>query len=211
MKLDLKSFKLLNEGNPWQIDFRDSALANDATFNAVRIYIVYGLAATTLLLGILCIFGFFENLSKQGEYERQKGFIAQHAQKTKQMITSNKTFVQKKNELLGIIQAYTSPFNILIFLSELAAHKGENLRFSSIIIKDNKDVSTGNMRQPIEIQLYGRLKDDVSFLDQYKEEVLNFTSLKTIEKGCKGFLQIANNSGSTSDEINFQLTIQSNE
>jgi len=211
MKLDLKSFKLLNEGNPWQVDFRDSALANDATFNAVRVYIIYGLAATTLLFGLLCVFSFFEKLSKQGEYERQKSFITQHTQKTKQMTASNQTFVQRKDELLGIIQAYASPFNILAFLSELAAHKGENLRFSSISIKDNKDVSTSNTRQPIEIQLYGKLKDDVSFLDQYKEEVLDFTSLKTIEKGCKGFLQITNNNGNTSDEINFQLTIQSNE
>ena len=211
MKLDLKSFKLLNEGNPWQVDFRDSALANDATFNAIRVYIIYGLAATTLLFGLLCVFSFFEKLSKQGDYERQKGFIAQHSAKTKQMVASNQTFVQRKNELLGIIQGYTSPFGILEFFSELAAHKGENLRFSNITIKDNKDVSANSTRQPIEIQLYGKLKDDVTFLDQYKEEVLNFASLKTIEKGCKGFLQITNNNGSASDEINFQLTIQSNE
>ncbi len=211
MKLDLKSFKLLNEGNPWQVDFRDSALANDATFNAIRVYIIYGLVATTALFGVLCIFNFFEKLSKQGEYERQKGFIAQHSQKTKQMTASNQTFVQRKDELLGIIQAYASHFNVLEFLSELAAHKGENLCFSSISIKDNKDISSSNTRQPIEIQLYGKLKDDVTFLDQYKEEVLDFTSLKTIKKGCKGFLQIANNNGSASDEINFQLTVQSNE
>lgn len=211
MKLDLKSFKLLKEGNPWQVDFRDSSLANDATFNAVRIYIIYGLAATTALFGVLCTFSFFENLSKQGDYEKQKGFIAQHSQKTKQMIATNQTFVQRKDELLGIMQSYMSPFSVLAFLSELAGHKGENLKFSSISIKDNKDVSTNNLRQSIEIQLYGILKDDVSFLDNYKEEILNFASLKTIDKGCKGFLQITNNNANVSDEINFQLTIQSNE
>ena len=211
MKLDLKSFKLLNEGNPWQVDFRDSALANDATFNAIRVYIIYGLIATTGLFGVLCIFNFFEKLSKQGEYERQKGFIAQHSAKTKQMIASNQTFVQRKDELLNIIQSYTSPFSVLEFLSELAGHKGENLRFSSISIKDNKDISASSIRQPIEIQLCGILKDEVTFLDHYKDEVLEFASLKTIEKGCKNFLQIANNNGNTTDEISFQLTLQSNE
>ena len=212
MKLDFKNFKFLKEGNPWQVDFRDSALANDAAFSVIRIYLIYGLSVTTVLFGVLTIFNFFENSRKQEEYERQKGFIAQHSQKTKQMVATNQTFIQRRDEMLGIIQSYTSPFNVLVFLSELVGHKGETIRFSTISVKDNKDISSNNMRQSIEIQLYGAIKEDVSFLDHYKEDVLNFASLKTLEKGYKGFLQIAgNNNTKPSDEINFQLTIQSNE
>ncbi len=211
MRIDLKNIKLLKEENPWQIDFRDAALASNATFNAIRIYIIYGLVATTLLFSILCVFGLFENYSKQSEYERQKGYITQHTHKIKQMMALNQSFVQQKNELLNVIQNYTPSFNILKFLSELAGHKGESLRFSNISIKDNKDVNSNKLLQSIEIQLSGILKEDVAFLDGYKDEILEFSSLQAIEKGCKGFLQIVNNNIGKSEEIKFQLNVQSNE
>ena len=211
--MDLQKLKsLFSPTIPWEIDFRDATIVSKAAFRSIKMVLTMSSLATTTILSVWCGFNFLRYQSKSKDLADINTYIATNEKIAEANKKINKQFIEEKNRMFAVFANYNTGFSTFNFLKDLMKNKSDQIKFSTIIIQENKEYSSNAEKTApnFSIQLYGTLNDDVSYLDTYKEAVLMFPSLKDI-KQCQSFIQFDQNQKSFSaKEIKFQLMVQSN-
>lgn len=211
--MDLQKLKSLFAPTiPWEIDFRDSTIVSKAAFRSIKLILTISCLAITTILSVWCGFNFLRYQSKAKDLSDISAYIASNEKIAEANKKINKQFIEEKNQIFAVFANYNTGFSTYAFLKDLMKNKADVIKFSTIVIQDNKDYSSNAEKTApnFSIQLYGSLNDDVSYLDTYKEAVLMFPSLKDI-KQCQSFIQFDQNQKSfNAKEIKFQLMVQSN-
>ncbi len=211
--IDLNQIKLwLNPRTPWEVDFRDSMIVSRAAFRSIKLTLTVVVICITFILSIGCGYNYIRYQGKVSALKDIEMYISNNKKVAENYRQTNKKFMEEKDRFLCVFSNFNTGISILDFLKDLIQNKTSQIKFSSIIIQNNKEYSANAEKEGsnFSIQLYGVLNDDVSYLDTYKENVLNYPSLKHV-KNCKSFIQFDQNQNTfNSKEIKFQLTVQTN-
>lgn len=199
---------LLKLQKPWEVDFRDSSIVADSMHDTIKSSSTIVLISLFVLLGAWCTINFFSLTHKKQQLAVLKNFISSNEVKHKKMLATNQEFSTVSSELSRIINDYKLQFNICHFLQDLMATKPDTIKFTTITAQSPSKIPQD---VPFLIRLYGKLNDDITYLDTYNSNLMQIASLKTLEKGSKSFFQFDQNQRNLNNEVNFQLTIQSNE
>lgn len=197
---------------PWEIDFRDATIISKAAFRSIKVVLNISSLVLTTVLSIWFGINFLRYQSKNKDLLNINTYIVNNEKIAEAGKKLNDQFVAEKNQLFAVFANYDAGFSTYEFFKDLIKHKSNQIKFSTIVIQDNKEYSSNVEKTApnFSIQLYGSLNDDVSYLDTYKEAVLMFPSLKDI-KQCQSFIQFDQNQKSfNAKEIKFQLMVQSN-
>lgn len=211
--MDLQKLKsLFSPTIPWEIDFRDATIVSKAAFRSVKVILTMTSLVITVVLSIWCGVNFLRYQSKAKDLSDINTYIANNEKVAEASKKLNDQFVEEKNQLFAVFANYDTGFSTFEFFKDLVKNKSNQIKFSTIIIQDNREYSSNIEKNTpnFSIQLYGSLNDDVSYLDTYKENVLAFPSIKNI-KQCQSFIQFDQNQKTfNTKEIKFQLMVQSN-
>lgn len=211
--MDLQKLKSLFVPTiPWEIDFKDATIVAKASFHSIKMILTISCLAITIILSAWCGFNFLRYQSKAKDLSDISAYIASNEKIAEANKKINTQFMEDKNHFFAVFANYNTGFSTYVFLKDLMKNKTDVIKFSTIVIQDNKEYSSNIEKTApnFSIQLYGSLNDDVSYLDTYKEAVLMFPSLKDI-KQCQSFIQFDQNQKSfNAKEIKFQLMVQSN-
>lgn len=195
---------------PWEVDFRDTTVVVQSDNRSIKVYSTIGLCVIAAILGLWCALNFFGAQTQKHRLKDAQDYVAQNTTKQKKLMEENKKFVEKKDLLMNMIKTYKTSIDVSLFLQDLMHLKTAYLRFSTIIIQDTKNIASGNLQKSFQVELFGSLNDDVDYLEKYKDDLIKINALQPMQGKFKSFYKI-DRSKTTDNEIQFQLTIQSNE
>lgn len=200
-------YLLLHPASPWLVDFRDSSIVNNATCNSIRQAVLWSLSVLGIILSLGCTWNFFRVKTQKSILEECRAFVLKNGGEQEQLLKNNKVFVEIKDRLIHVINSYQGTLPIYEFLFESIKLKSDFMKLKNILICDNHDVANPEFKR-FEIHFDGiLLNEDISFLDTYKEKILDCPSLATFKSSCKSFYKIER--AKTEEEgVNFNLTIQ---
>lgn len=209
--LNFKFWK--RENRPWQIDFRDNSIINDSRNAIVKSASIVVLTLLTVVLCVWACVSFVVLRSKKAQLEEVQHFMTTHTAKHKVAMDANREFLTIDERLKSWFKQYRTMFNIGEFWQDLCLNKPENIRYTKISINNNVSSENGNTAsEPWRLSLFGEIKGDVSFLDKYNVDILNYPSLKGIRDKSRSFFRFdQNTSNYTNEEVKFNLTIEPNE
>ena len=199
---------LVNLQKPWDVDFRDSSIIASSMHDTIKLSSTIVIISLFALLSTWCTINFFSLNHKKQQLTALKNFINTNKKKHKEMLEMNQEFTKISNELLSVTNNYNSSFNIYNFLQDLMTTKPDTIKFTTITVQSPSKIPQSI---PFLVKLHGKLNDDIAYLDTYNNNLMQIDSLKTLEKGSKSFFQLDQNQKNSNQEVNFQLTIQSNE
>lgn len=212
--MDLQKLKsLFSPIVPWEIDFRDATIVSKTAFRSIKVVLTMSFLVITTVLSIWCGVNFLRYQSKAKDLSDINTYIASNEKVAETSKKINAQFVEEKNRLFAVFSNYDTGFSTFEFFKDLVTNKSNQIKFSTIVIQDNKEYSSNveKTKPNFSIQLYGSLNDDVSYLDTYREAVLMFPSLSEV-KQCQSFIQFDQNQKTfNTKEIKFQLVVQSNQ
>lgn len=212
--MDLQQLKLwFNPRTPWEVDFRDLTIVSKAAFHSIKLGLTMVSVVLTCVLSTWCGFNYFRYQTKTSDLKTIENYINTNKKISENYRQTNKEFMEEKDKVFKVFDNFNTGFSTLDFLNNLIQSKTKEIKFSTVIIQDNKEYGaiSKNDKANLLVQLYGSLNDDVTYIDTYKETVLAFSSLKSV-KNCKSFIQFDQNQNRFSaKDIKFQLTVQTNE
>ena len=212
--MDLQQLKLwFNPRTPWEVDFRDSRIVSKAAFHSVKLGLTMVSLGLTCILSMWCGFNYFRYQTKTSALKTMENYINTNKKISENYRQTNKAFMEEKDKIFMAFDNFNTVFSTSDFLKDLIQNKTKEIKFSTVIIQDNKEYGAvkENGKTNLSIQLYGSLNGDVSYIDTYKDIVLAFPSLKSV-KNCKSFIQFdQSQNGFSAKDIKFQLTVQTNE
>lgn len=211
MTYDIQQLKfMLVPQLPWEVDFRDTTVVVQSDNRSIKVYSTIGLCVVAAILGLWCVLNFFGAQTQKHRLKDAQDYVAQNTTKQKKLMEENKKFVEKKDLLMNMIKTYETSIDVSLFLQDLMRLKTTYLRFSTIIIQDTKNIASGKLQKSFQVELFGSLNDDIDYLEKYKDDLIKINALQPMQGKFKSFYKI-DRSKTADNEIQFQLTIQSNE
>ncbi|MDR2769283.1 MAG: hypothetical protein LBB19_01865 [Puniceicoccales bacterium] len=214
--MNLQSLKLylVPKPCPWEIDFRDKSIVVHSQLSSIKIYVLAALGIlTVILIGVSC-FTELDHKRQTNRFNEIKTFLDKNTALHQQMMQHNKDFVETRNMVHTLLNAYTLPIDLPEFLLELCKGKPHEIRFNTIIANCQNDPNTKVVNaasKSFNIQIYGIVKGDVAILESYKTQLLQLKAIDALKNNCKCFYNLEkNNADQQVDETRFQINLQYN-
>ncbi|MDR1254445.1 MAG: hypothetical protein LBJ78_00200 [Puniceicoccales bacterium] len=214
--MNLQSLKLYfaPKSRPWEIDFRDKSIVVNSQLSSIKIYVLAAMGIFTVILIGVSFFAELDHKRQATRFNEIKTFLDKNTTLHQQMMQHNKGFVETRDTVHTLLNAYTLPIDLSEFLLELCKGKPHEIRFNTVIADCKSDPNTKVVdatHKSFNIQIYGIVKGDVAILETYKAQLLQLKAIDAFKNSCKCFYNLEkNNADQQIDETRFQINLQYN-
>ncbi|MDR0647648.1 MAG: hypothetical protein LBF43_04445 [Puniceicoccales bacterium] len=212
MNLQLLKSYLSPKPRPWEIDFRDKSIVINSQLSSIKIYVLAAMGILTVILIGVSFFTELDHKRQATRFNEIKTFLDKNTTLHQQMMRHNKDFVDTRNRVRTLLNAYALPIDLSEFLLELCKSKPHEIRFNTIAANCQSDPNTKVVdvaHKSFNIQIYGIVKGDIAILESYKTQLLQLKAIDAFKNNCKCFYNLEKNTvDQQADETRFQINLQ---